>query len=446
MVNIYNFLKSVIQDIKQESNKNSSFIFILVLLVTIPFSLAVNNIALILLILSVLINFNKTNFNINLLFFFPIVLFLWMSVSYFWSIDKHETLKAIPKGITLLLLPLVFMKVQISKTEKEKFLKYYSFSMVLIVVFFLLRAIIRYLVSQDIRNFFYHGESDDNYGLVPNLLNAIHVSVFVALAFFYFFTKEMKSKIDIALSLLLAGFIILLSSKNIILVVVVLILVYFLYYSKASKKMRLRNLIIFGGIIVIGLSLGKIKQRFQEEFRNNVPKSISPNVSATLENGVHNISIYEAWNNEKFSPNDYFPGTALRVYQARMFLELLKEENIFIQGFGLNASEIKLLEKEKKYNLYNGYGRFNFHNQYIQNFAEIGVVGFLLLVVMLFQTLKKAINNKDFMHFSFAVLMISLFLTESFLCRQRGVVFFTVLFCIFNSISPKESINIEAKL
>jgi hypothetical protein len=37
-------------------------------------------------------------------------------------------------------------------------------------------------------------------------------------------------------------------------------------------------------------------------------------------------------------------------------------------------------------------------------------------------------------------------LTESFLCRQRGVVFFTVLFCIFNSISPKESIKIEPKL
>ena len=146
-------------------------------------------------------------------------------------------------------------------------------------------------------------------------------------------------------------FIILLSSKNIILVVVVLILVYFFYYSKASHKMRLRNLIIFIGIIAIGLSFGKIKQRFQEEFRNNAPNSISPDVSATFENGVHNVSIYEAWNNEKFSPNDYFPGTALRVYQARMFLELLKEENIFIQGFGLNASEIKLLEKEKKYNL-----------------------------------------------------------------------------------------------
>ena len=209
--------------------------------------------------------------------------------------------------------------------------------------------------------------------------------------------------------------------------------------------MRLRNLIIFGGIILIGLSFGKIKQRFQEEFRNNAPNSLSPNVTSTIEKGVHNISIYEAWNNETFSPNDFFPGTAFRVYQARMFFELLNEESIFLKGFGLNASKEKLIEKEKKYNLYNGYGTFNFHNQYIQNFAEIGVVGFLLLVIMLVLSLKNAINNKDFMHFSFTILMISLFLTESFLWRQRGVVFFTLLFCIFNSIYHKESINIETK-
>ena len=50
----------------------------------------------------------------------------------------------------------------------------------------------------------------------------------------------------------------------------------------------------------------------RDRFRNNAPNSISPDVSATFENGVHNVSIYEAWNNEKFSPNDYFPGTALR--------------------------------------------------------------------------------------------------------------------------------------
>ena len=114
---------------------------------------------------------------------------------------------------------------------------------------------------------------------------------------------------------------------------------------------------------------------------------------------------------------------------------------IFLKGFGFNASKKKLLLKEEKYNLYKGYGSFNFHNQYVQNFAELGVFGLLLIVLMLAVSLKKSLNNKDFMHFSFTVLMISLFLTESFLWRQRGVVFFTIFYCIFNTMNLKKIDN-----
>jgi len=433
MENIYIFLKNVILDLKQESKQNNFFIFILILLISIPLPFVVNNIALGLLILHFFLNFKKTNFKTTQILIFPVAMFFIMAASYFWSIDKQETLQAIPKEISLLLIPLMFMKTQISINQKNKLIKYFSYSMVIMAVFFLLRAIIRYLIYYDSRVFFYHGENDYDYGLVPKILNAIHVSVFVAVAFFYFFTKEIKLKSDLILSFFLAGFIFLLSSKNIILVFIFLVLTFYFFYSKASYKMRLRNLFIFSGIVILSLSIGKIKTRFKEEFRNNTSNSINPNVLTTLPNGVHNISIYEAWNNEQFTPNDYFPGTAFRVYQIRMFFELLKDNSIFFKGFGLNASKGKLVEKENKYNLHKGYGNFNFHNQYIQNFAELGVMGFIVLLVIIIANLKNAITKKDFIHISFAVLMISLFITESFLWRQRGVTFFILMYCIFNS-------------
>ncbi len=433
MENIYIFLKNVILDLKQESKQNTFFIFILILLISIPLPFVVNNIALGLLVGHFFLNLKKTNFKTTQILIFPVAMFFTMAVSYFWSIDKEQTLIAIPKEIALLLIPLIFMKTQISFNQKNKLIKYFSYSMVIMAVFFLLRAIIRYLINYDSRVFFYHGENEDDYGLVPKILNAIHVSVFVAVAFFYFFTKEIKLKSDLILSFFLAGFIFLLSSKNIILVFIFLVLTFYFFYSKASYKMRLRNLLIFSGIVIFSLSIGKIKTRFKEEFRNNTSNSINPNVLTTLPNGVHNISIYEAWNNEQFTPNDYFPGTAFRVYQIRMFFELLKDNSIFFKGFGLNASKVKLVEKENKYNLHKGYGNFNFHNQYIQNFAELGVMGFIVLLVIIIANLKNAITKKDFIHISFAILMISLFFTESFLCRQRGVTFFTLLYCIFNS-------------
>jgi O-antigen ligase len=246
----------------------------------------------------------------------------------------------------------------------------------------------------------------------------------------------------------LFGFLLLLSSKNMVLAVILLVLIYIFFFSKTAHKMRLRNLIVFGLLIAIIFSIGRIKQRFQVEFQTNTDKSLSANVIEGIPVGVHYVSIKEAWTNEMFTPNDYFNGTAFRVYQFRIFTELINENNAYLTGFGLNASYPKIEEKAIHYDLYmgkkndseGGYQSKNFHNQYVQTFAELGVFGFLIVVIMLGLNLKNALKSKNFVHFAFAILMISLFLTESFLWRQRGVVFFTVLYCLFNTTS-KPSIS-----
>ena len=439
MAIIYNFLNSVWRSFLNESKTNISFLPLVLIMVSIPLKLGINNVFLGVFIASIFINkpkINKINF-LNLLM--PVLLFSWMCLSYFWSIDASRTLHAIPKGIVLLVLPLAFFFFSIIPAQKLKALQLYSYSIVFFAFYFLAKAFIRYLITQDNQVFFYHGENDDDYGLVPKLLNAIHVSVFVAIAFFYFFTNEIKSKLNTLFSLFLFTFIILLSSKNIILVVVVLSGIYLIFYSKIANRMRLRNVTILLTILVLLFSVGKIKERFQLEFQTNSSKSLSSNVIKGLPEGVHNISIYEAWNNKTFTPNDFFPGTAFRVYQARLFFEFLKEEPILWTGFGLNASYKKLEEKGIQYNVFQGnnevegYQKKNFHNQYIQAFAELGLIGFLLVIIILVINLKNALKSKDFVHIAFAILMISLFLTESFLWRQRGVVFFTLFYCLFNT-------------
>ena len=120
---------------------------------------------------------------------------------------------------------------------------------------------------------------------------------------------------------------------------------------------------------------------------------------------------------------------------------MLQEDSIVLTGYGLNATDFRIAEKGKEHNLYSGdathegYQKKNFHNQYIQTFAELGIFGLLLLLIMVLLNIKNAIKTKNFVSISFAVLMISLFLTESFLSRQRGVVFFSTLYCLFNSES-----------
>jgi O-antigen ligase len=435
MENTYNSLKYAIQDLKKENNNHKLFISILLVLLSIPLSYAVNSISIVLFFLLILVTFKQVNLRYQSALLYPILLYLLMVSSYFWSIDPKSSLQALSKELPLLLIPLGFlMSRNFTNEQKKKIIKYYSYGILFFAVFFFIKAIIRFILTHDTSVFFYHE-------LVTKDVNAIHVSVFVSVAFFYFFRKTEKAIFDYISLCLLLVMVFLLSSKNIIAIFIGLIIIYYLFLTKITRKIRIRNLILFILFLVSLSFIGKIRDRFMIEYESNMADSTVNEVISKGDNKVYNVSIKQAWNNEKFYPNDFFPGTAFRVYQFRIFTEIIKENNVFLTGFGLNASENKIIDKAKQYNVFMGsdtevgYQTNNFHNQYIQNFAELGFFGFLLLVIMLFINLRNAIRTKEFVHFAFAILMISLFLTESFLWRQRGVVFFTMMYCLFNSQS-----------
>lgn len=431
MKNTFNFLSTVKKEISGNQQDNPFFVPFLLLFVTITLPLGVSNVALGVFLATVIFYRKKLRFQPMFSMIVLIVLFLWMATSLIWTIDVKRTLSAIPREISLLVLPLSFMAIPaFSEKNKLALLKYYSFSMVIFTIVFFGRAVVRYALSGDSRVFFYHGEYDDDFGLVPKLLNAIHVSIFVSIAFFYFLSKRIKSKTDWLVLLTLLIFIVLLSSKNIIVVVGLLTCVYVFCYANFSRKLKV-GFVAIGIISVLGMvSIPKIQDRFMLEFNTMFGKAANENLEIA---GVRTTSVHEAWNNEKFSHGDYLSGTALRVYQIRVFFELFSENDVFWTGFGMNASQLKLFEKEKQYNLYPGYGKFNFHNQYVQNFAELGIIGFLLLLIPLIINIKNAIKTKDFVHLAFAIIMVSAFVTESFLWRQRGVTFFVIFYCLFNA-------------
>jgi O-antigen ligase len=303
--------------------------------------------------------------------------------------------------------------------------------MVAYSLFYLIKATIRFFVSQDTSVFFYHE-------LVTKDVNAIHVSVYMAVSFFHFLVKPIKTRFDKLALAILFLMVFLLSSKNIVVVFIGLLGFYYLFFSKSAKKLRLRNLILFLVVLTSLPFIGKVKERFKQEYETIMTDSSVNDVISKGSGKVYNVSIKQAWTNETFNPNDFFPGTAFRVYQFRIFTELLYEEAIFWKGFGLDASCSKIEEKGVQYHLFlgdennEGYQKMNFHNQYIQVFSELGVFGFLFLLIMLTLSIRNAIGSKNYFHIAFSVLMISLFITESFLWRQRGVTFFIVMYCVLN--------------
>jgi len=433
MENIFNFSKNVFQNLKQEYNNHPSLLFVLLSLLCIPLGYAFNSISLALLIISTLFSFKKENIRFDKQLIFPIALYLLMLLSFTWSIDSDRTIAAITKELPLLLFPICFLLFRsLSELEKHKIIKGFSYGMVAFSLFYLIKAIIRFFISQDTAVFFYHE-------LVTKDVNAIHVSVYMSVSFFYFLVKPIKTNFDkLALTLLLL-MVFLLSSKNIVVVFIGLLAFYYLFFSKTAKKLRLRNLILLLILLFFLPFIGKVKERFKQEYETIMTDSSVNDVISKGSEKVYNVSIKQAWTNEAFKPNDFFPGTAFRVYQFRIFTEFLQEEAIFWKGFGLDASYAKIEEKGVQYHLFlgdenqEGYQKMNFHNQYIQTFAELGVFGFLIVLVMLTLTIRNAIASKNYFHIAFSVLMISLFLTESFLWRQRGITFFIVMYCIINT-------------
>jgi O-antigen ligase len=423
----YGFLKNVWQQkkLRQQQHDLAPFLITAVLL-TIPLPYIVNSIAVILFAAYALFAPKTYRPKLTVTLLLPALLYCLMLISLFWSIDFTESVRALSKELPLLILPLCFWFYKPGAPSKDFVLKNFSYGMAAYAAFYLVRAVVRYFLSGSTDVFFYHD-------LVTKDVNAIYISAIFSIAFFYFLTKSRKKTSDYAGLALTLTTVILLSSKNIIVIDVLIICIYYLFFASLSKAVRISSAILVVGVVIGVGYFSKIKDRISAEFEgsNKEAHQAAP--------GVNNLTIHEAYTLPGFTPNDYFNGTAFRVYQIRIFGEMLQEDNILFTGYGLNASLNKIKTKGVEHNVYRGngdqygYHMLNFHNQYIEVFADLGVFGFLLLVFIQIFNLKNALKNKDFVHIAFAILMISLFLTESFLWRQRGVVFFTTLYCLFNS-------------
>ena len=426
MTNTYNYLLNVAQKAKTEFKTHTFEFFIVLVLLTLPLHSRYNSLSLMLLCVYTAFTFKKENFSLQKIQLLPVLLYSLMVFSLFWTIDFWISLKSLSKEITLLLIPLIFFIRPLKNQEQQqKIIKYFGYGMFLYALFYLIKATIRFLINGDSTVFFYHE-------LVTADINAIYVSIYIAVAFFFFYMKLNKRKSDFLILFTLFGTLILLSSKNIIVVFFLLLFIHQFLFFKTKLKPNYFFLFLTIFLVLSSLFFNKIKDRFLIEIESN-SESITLNKEAQKSGVViYNVSISRAWNANQFQPYDYFTGTSLRAYQLRIFIELMQENKVWLTGFGINATDSKIQNKATQYKLYQGYGNFNFHNQYIQTFAELGVFGLLILLAMVGLNLKKALQTKDFLHFSFAVLMIILFLTESFLCRQRGITFFILFYCLFN--------------
>lgn len=295
------FALTFFQTSKERNSLDFSFFCLLLLICTIPLPNSVNNVIVGILVLYSFSQLKKRVFYFTKEMIFPILLFVWMALSCVWSIDFFGSLHALPKESSLLLLPFAFALILYQ--NKELLIKFYSSSISLYAIFFLLRSAFRFFTENNTTVFFGHE-------LVTKDLNAIHFSVFASIAFFYFLIKANKEIKDYLQLIILVLFLLLLNSKSIILTDIVLVGLYFLFYSKSANRMRLRNMVLLVSLLFSFVFFNKIREKIEFEFQLHKENNIGHTVIPKEIVGEKIISMKEAWGNDKFEQSDFFSGAS----------------------------------------------------------------------------------------------------------------------------------------
>lgn len=351
--------------------------------------------------------FHKIFFKKDLLI--PIFFYLIIALSLTWTFDVKNSIRGLERQLPLLIIPFSFILMPELHKKTFKMICYvFAIALSALACFFMIYALFIYGQNGDSSAFFYHNL------LLPMDLNAIYMSVMTSLSLLYLIFYSEKQFLDWLLSGILLLFLILLSSKNLIVFTVISIIIGLII----KKKSNLKSLILGGALVLLTglvIFLTPMKNRLNQELTSNVKEVLTC---------------------QEFNRVYPWTGTTIRLFQARIAYELLDEYDAFILGFGINASKDKIIEKQNHYNLYYGYNEYNFHNQYIQSAVELGVLGLFCILLLIFSILKGYISNKELMELFLFLIIAAVFVTETYIWRQRGLYHFLILYGLLIKIRP----------
>ena len=327
MTNIYNFFKNALPKTIDFFKNPAVFIYLLaVILCTIPLKASFLSIAIIIFVFTAIFHKQSTKANFNTFLILPILFYVLMILSLIWTRDYKLTMNGLQKELPFLFIPLAFLFIpRLTKKAAYKIFRIFSLSMAVYGLYYLINALLRYISTGNSGVFFYHE-------LVTIQLNAIYVSIFASFGVFYFISLKTKTIVDkIALFILLI-IVFLLSSKSIITIDFILIICYYSFFAAIPQSVKTTTIITVTSFLVFSIFFVKeVKERFLLEYETAfIDNTINKKIGNQNEK-VYNVSLKQAWEVDQFQANHFFPGTAIRVYQFRIFIEMLQENPIFSQ-------------------------------------------------------------------------------------------------------------------
>lgn len=319
------------------------------------------------------------------------LLFVPFIVSIFYSYNVDRGITYLIRSIPLLIIPLSFalFPPENKKTIIRCFVPAFVVTNALYVVLMLLYILLLgYLRSEHDLYYYYSFITYEFYHIGDH---PIYLSVQFAIAMFLLIQSNFFNKIQktILFVVLLFG-LFFLARKGVILSFIIILPFYLGTIIKSKALLIGSFLFVVMGFIAF-MVVPEIKNRYAE-----------------------------LWSKEGYVKNEV-TSTGIRLVLWENSLELIKESPVFGYGIGDNQ-ELFALQMESKGYFILAHKKTNCHNQYLQFLLSIGLVGlsfFALSILWLFSFFYK---NKVHLGLAVVVFFLMVFVSESFLERQNGII------------------------
>lgn len=332
------------------------------------------------------------------------VVFVPFIVSIFYSFNVERAITYLIRSLPLLIIPLSFTFLQSENKRAiiRSFVPAFVVTNALYILLMLLYILqLGYLRSEHDLYYYYSFITYEFYNIGDH---PIYLSVQFAMALFLLIPNNFFNKIQKTILFLVLFFgLFFLARKGVILSFIIILPIYLGTIIKSKA-------VLIGSFLVV--VMGFIAFMFVPEIKNRYA---------------------ELWSKEGYVKNEV-TSTGIRLVLWENSLELIKESPVFGYGIGDNQELFALQMESKGYHIL-AYKKTNCHNQYLQFLLSIGLVGlsfFVLSILWLFSFFYK---NKVHLGLSLVSFFLMVFVSESFLERQNGIITYALfislmVFCV----------------
>jgi O-antigen ligase len=354
---------------------------------------------------------------------FLIGFYLWHIVAMFWSSNKSFGQFDLEIKLGLLLLPLVYATLPRLKTsELKRILFSYVIGCLVAIFIGVINSIYVYNIGESPFLDFYNNNISPllHIGYFAMYLNmALIICIYLVTISEHRLYTWLNAGL-IILSFLFALMVYLSTSRNGLISLILLASLVVIYALLKNRKWLIGTSIV---LVVWIIATANFKTIALASFSNNQFELIKNTIS----------------NNNAVNANEG-ESTAVRILIWKSAIELIKSNPLLGTGTGDVKDELMRVYKERDY-IHPYERQYNAHNQYLQTWVALGVIGILLLLSFFGFSIVESFLKANYLYMLFGINLSVSFLTESILEVQAGVVFVAFFVAILSPIlmaSPRK--------